>query len=148
MVTAMGLIAGVGASAASAGAAALPAAGPGSTIAALGPYALVCVGFALVYWLVPNTAVRPRAALVGGAVGGVLWAGTGALFAAFVVDSATTLSIYATFAIAITALFWLYLCWHILLVGALNRRLEAGVEAALGEETLGSVLGQDDAGPR
>jgi uncharacterized BrkB/YihY/UPF0761 family membrane protein len=106
------------------------------------------VGFALVYCPVPNTAVRPRAALAGGAVGGVLWAGTGALFAAFVVDSATTLSIYATFAIVITALFWPYLCWPILLVGALNRRLGAGVEAALGEETPGSALGQDDAGPR
>jgi membrane protein len=82
------------------------------------PYALVSLGFAFAYWFVPNTAVRPSAALTGGLVGGILWAGTGALFAAFVANAATTLSIYATFAIVITALFWLFLCWLILLIGA------------------------------
>jgi membrane protein len=82
------------------------------------PYLLVCAGFSLVYWFVPNTSVRVAAALTGGLVGGVLWAGSGALFAAFVVNSTMTLSIYATFAVVITALFWLYLCWLILLVGA------------------------------
>jgi membrane protein len=79
---------------------------------------LVCLAFSVVYWFVPNTRVRIAAALTGGLVGGILWAGSGALFAAFVVNAATTISIYATFAIVITALFWLYLCWLILLVGA------------------------------
>ncbi len=81
------------------------------------PYLLVCAGFSFVYWFVPNTRVRPAAAVAGGLVGGVLWAGTGALFAAFVVNATATISIYATFAIVITALFWLYLCWLILMVG-------------------------------
>lgn len=91
---------------------------PGHPAARLAPYLLVCAGFMLVYWLVPNTKVRPLAAIVGGGVGGVLWAGTGAVFAAFVVNAAATVNIYASLAIAITALFWLYLCWLILLVGA------------------------------
>lgn len=84
----------------------------------LAPYALVCLAFWFVYAYVPNAFVRTRAALVGGLVGGTLWAATGALFAAFVVNAATTITIYATFAIVITALFWLYLCWLILLIGA------------------------------
>lgn len=86
--------------------------------AAILPYALVCIGFSLVYWFVPNTSVRLHAALAGGLLGGVLWVGTGVLFAAFVVNAAATITIYASFAIVISALFWLYLSWLILLVGA------------------------------
>jgi len=84
----------------------------------LTPYLLVCGAFSFIYWFVPNTRVWVRAALAGGLVGGVLWATTGALFAAFVVTSTRTMTIYATFAIVIIALFWLYLCWLILLIGA------------------------------
>jgi membrane protein len=82
------------------------------------PYLLVSAAFAFVYWFVPNTRVQPLAALAGGVIGGVLWAATGAVFARFVVISAQTVSIYATFAIAIFTLLWLQLCWLILLVGA------------------------------
>jgi len=49
----------------------------------------------------------------------LLWATSGMLFTAFVVSSVRTMSIYATFAIVIFALIWLYLCWLILLIGAL-----------------------------
>jgi len=84
----------------------------------LAPYALVVLGFTFVYWFLPNTRVRLRAALVGGLTGGVLWATSGVLFASFVASSARTLTIYSTFAIVIIALIWLYLCWLILLVGA------------------------------
>ena len=82
------------------------------------PYLMVMAGFGFVYWFIPNTRVRIYAALVGGLVGGLLWAASGQLFAAFVTNSVRTLSIYATFAIVIIALIWLYLCWLILLVGA------------------------------
>lgn len=82
------------------------------------PYVLVCLGFSLVYWFVPNTRVRARSALAGGLLGGMMWAATGVLFASFVVNAAATISIYATFAIVISALFWLYLSWLILLIGA------------------------------
>lgn len=85
----------------------------------LAPYGLVVLGFTLVYWFVPNTRVRFASALAGGFTGGVLWASSGVLFTTFVVSSVRTMSIYATFAIVIMALIWLYLCWLILLVGAL-----------------------------
>ena len=83
------------------------------------PYALVVLGFTMVYWFLPNTRVRFRAALAGGLTGGMLWATSGVLFTTFVMTSVRTMSIYATFAIVILALIWLYLCWLILLVGAL-----------------------------
>jgi len=85
----------------------------------LAPYAILILGFTMVYWFLPNTKVRFLPALLGGAAGGFLWATSGALFTTFVVTSTRTLSIYATFAIVIMALIWLYLCWLILLVGAL-----------------------------
>lgn len=91
---------------------------PGRTLAGVAPYLLVTSGFTLVNWFVPNTRVDLRAAMTGGLVGGVLWASTGAAFTTFVVNAATAISIYNTFAIAITALFWLYLCWLMLLIGA------------------------------
>lgn len=84
----------------------------------MAPYLLVCGAFTFIYWFVPNTRVWLRAALAGGLVGGILWATTGALFAAFVAGSTRTLTIYATFAIVIIALVWLHLCWLILLIGA------------------------------
>jgi membrane protein len=82
------------------------------------PYLLVVAGFSFVYWFLPNTRVHLFAALVGGLAGGLLWAASGTLFATFVVNSVRTMSIYATFAVVIIALIWLYLCWLILLVGA------------------------------
>ncbi len=85
----------------------------------LAPFALIVLGFTLAYWFLPNTRVRFRPALLGGMVGGLLWVMSGVLFTAFVVSSVRTMSIYATFAIVIFALIWLYLCWLILLIGAL-----------------------------
>jgi len=85
----------------------------------LAPYTLIVLGFTLAYWFLPNTRVRFRPALLGGITGGMLWVASGVLFTTFVVSSVRTMSIYATFAIVIFALIWLYLCWLILLVGAL-----------------------------
>mgnify|MGYP001823025984 FL=1 len=62
--------------------------------------------------------MRFRSALVGGLTGGFLWATLGMIFAAFVANSARTQAIYASFAIAITTLIWLYLNWLILLIGS------------------------------
>ncbi len=86
--------------------------------AQLAPYLLVSIAFTFVYWFVPNTRVKLSAAAVGGLAGGVMWSATGALFATFVVGATRTADIYATFAIVIIALIWIYLCWAILLIGA------------------------------
>jgi len=82
------------------------------------PFLLVTGAFAFLYWFMPNTKVRLSSALVGGVAGGFLWATLGLLVATFIVNSARTMSVYGGFAIAITALIWLYLNWLVLLVGA------------------------------
>ncbi len=89
-----------------------------SATSQLTPYLLITGVFAFLYWYMPNTKVTLRAALVGGLAGGVMWATLGMIFATFIANSARTQAIYASFAIAITTLFWLYLNWLILLVGS------------------------------
>ncbi|MCP4301135.1 MAG: YihY/virulence factor BrkB family protein [Gammaproteobacteria bacterium] len=84
----------------------------------LTPYVLVTGVFTFLYMYMPNTRVRFRSALVGGVAGGFLWATVGVVFAAFLANSAQAQAIYASFAIAITTLIWLYLNWLILLIGA------------------------------
>ncbi len=82
------------------------------------PYAITIGIFTFLYKFMPNTRVRFRSALVGGIAGGILWATTSMLFAAFLSNSTNRQVIYASFAIAITALIWLYLNWLILLIGS------------------------------
>ena len=82
------------------------------------PYFLVSLGFSLAYWFIPNTRVKFSAALVGGLTGGVLWATSGKFFAAFVATSTRNVDIYASFAVIIIALMWLYISWLVLLIGA------------------------------
>ncbi|HSG64816.1 MAG TPA: YihY/virulence factor BrkB family protein, partial [Gammaproteobacteria bacterium] len=84
----------------------------------LTPFLLATGVFTFLYWYMPNTDVRLRSALVGGLAGGFMWSAVGMAVAAFVANSARTQAIYASFAIAIVALIWLYLNWLILLIGA------------------------------
>ncbi|MEL7449559.1 MAG: YihY/virulence factor BrkB family protein, partial [Pseudomonadota bacterium] len=70
------------------------------------------------YTFVPNTRVNASAALVGGVTAGLLWATVGKLFASFASGATNYTAIYSTFAIAVLALFWLYINWLILLVGS------------------------------
>lgn len=81
------------------------------------PFALVCLAFTLVYVFVPNTKVRFRSALVGGAVAGSIWEMTGMIFASFIAGSAKYTAIYSGFAILLFFMLWLYIGWLILLIG-------------------------------
>ncbi len=84
----------------------------------LTPYLVVVGLFTFLYMFMPNTTVKFRSALIGGAAGGVLWATAGVLFATIVVTGVRTQTVYASFAIAIMTLIWLYLSWLILLIGS------------------------------
>ncbi|MGE5893994.1 MAG: YihY/virulence factor BrkB family protein [bacterium] len=81
------------------------------------PYIIVCVAFSILYYLIPNTRVRFRSALVGGIFAGIIWQTTGWVFASFIVSSAKYSAIYSGFALLILFMMWLYLSWLILLVG-------------------------------
>jgi len=82
------------------------------------PYLMISGVFTFLYMFMPNTKVNFTSALVGGIAGGFMWATIGAIFTTFILYASRTLQIYAGFAVAITTLFWLYLNWLILLIGA------------------------------
>jgi membrane protein len=82
------------------------------------PYLVISSGFAAIYGLIPNTRVRPYAALLAGFAAGLTWTAVGQLFTTFVVLSARLTIVYAGFAIFIAALLWSYVSWLILLLGA------------------------------
>jgi membrane protein len=84
----------------------------------LTPYLLVSLVFAFLYWFMPNTRVRVLPALIGGLGGGFIWASMVIVFTTFIVTASRTQAVYASFAIAIITLIWLYLNWLILLIGA------------------------------
>ena len=81
------------------------------------PFLFLCVAFSFMYGIMPNTRVRPEAALVGGAVAALLWQLAGTAFAAFVAGSARYTAIYSGFAALVVFLIWLYLGWLIVLIG-------------------------------
>jgi membrane protein len=81
------------------------------------PYAMIVGAFTFLYSYVPNTKVRPRAALAGGLLAGLLWQSGSMMFAQFVAKATNYNAIYSGFAIVIFLLIWIYLGWLILLVG-------------------------------
>ncbi len=84
----------------------------------LTPYFLVSAVFAFLYWFMPNTRVRVVPAIAGGLAGGFIWASMVVIFTTFVATASARQAVYASFAIAIVTLIWLYLNWLILLIGA------------------------------
>ena len=84
----------------------------------LTPYVLVIGTFSFLYAFVPNAKVRIRTALIGGVLAGIVWVGSGKLFAEFVAGTDRTVVIYSGFAIVIFGMLWLYFSWLILLLGA------------------------------
>ena len=79
---------------------------------------LVIGAFIFFYAFVPNVTVRIRTALLGGVLAGVVWVGSGELFAEFVSGTDRTVVIYSGFAIVIFGMLGLYFSWLILLPGA------------------------------
>lgn len=86
--------------------------------AILVPLLLAVAAFSLIYIFIPNTKVRPSAALVGGLTAAILWKIAGWIFAVFVVSSGQYEAIYSAFATLIVFMLWLYTSWLILMIGA------------------------------
>lgn len=93
----------------------------GTLIALLGKlvsYVLVIAAFTFIYIFIPNTKVRFNSALLGATIAGLVWQTGGWAFGSFIVTSTRYTAIYASFAIVILFMIWLYLSWLILLLGA------------------------------
>jgi membrane protein len=84
----------------------------------LGPLLVVSLWLAFVYAYVPNTRVRPTVALLAGFVAGAGWVAASAAFAQLAAYSTNLIAVYASFAIVLLALMWVWLNWLILLLGA------------------------------
>jgi membrane protein len=120
MVAAFGLVASLGAPRAVAW---LTAHEPFGTLVLmlgrLGPMLVVTAGFTFLYTFIPNTRVRLRVALLAGLSAAAAWVAAGFAFTALVAYSTQLMAVYASFAIVLLALMWLWLNWLILLTGAL-----------------------------
>lgn len=94
--------------------------GPGNFVLAdVAPLLLVWCGFTLMYWLLTSVRIPWRAAVVSGVGGGTLWWIAVHGYAAYVRSSLYYGAIYGPLATGFFFLFWLYLSWAIVLVGAL-----------------------------
>ena len=82
------------------------------------PYCLIIMAFSMMYAFIPNTRVRIRAALIGGAVGGVLWQMAQWLYINWQIGAVKYNAIYGSFAQLPLLLVWIYISWAIVLLGA------------------------------
>jgi membrane protein len=82
------------------------------------PLALLCLTFAAVYMLMPNTKVHWKAALVGGLVGGGLFFLNNMLSVLYVSRVVTNSRIYGSLGLVPVFMVGMYLTWLILLLGA------------------------------
>jgi membrane protein len=87
-------------------------------IGRFGATALTCLFFGFMYQLVPNTAVRWDAALIGGVVGGLLWSVAQQLYATYAANAITYSAIYGSLSAVPLFIVWVYLSWNIALLGA------------------------------
>ena len=81
------------------------------------PTGLLWLGFAFLYWFLPNTSVRIGPALLGGWVAALLFGLAQALYIGFNVGVARSNAIFGSFAALPLLLVWLYVSWIIVLLG-------------------------------
>ena len=103
-------------------------------------FALAAMGFALLYFLVPNRAVRAWHALAGGIVAALLLEGLKRAFGLYLEHFPSYEVIYGALAAVPVFLVWLYLAWTAALFGA-------EIAAAMPEWRAARARGSVEAGP-
>lgn len=88
-----------------------------AAISFLLPLALMSLGFALMYLLIPAARVRFVSALIGGIVTALVWKLMGSVFQAVFVSAARD-SIYLAFASVIAVMYFVYFGWMAALTGS------------------------------
>jgi membrane protein len=82
------------------------------------PVAFLGLGFAFLYWFVPNTRVHPSGALLGGGVAAALFTLAQHVYVRFNVGVANSNALYGGLAALPLFLAWVYVSWTIVLLGA------------------------------
>ncbi|HAB19487.1 MAG TPA: YhjD/YihY/BrkB family envelope integrity protein [Verrucomicrobiota bacterium] len=100
---------------------------------------LTALGFAALYFWMPNTRVRWPAALVGGVVASVLWTLNGKLSALYTTRVLTYNAIYGSLGVLPVFLVGMYLTWLIVLFGAQVSYVFQNRKAYLQERIAGRV---------
>lgn len=103
------------------------------------PFAVLTLMFAMFYQLMPNTRVRPQAAIVGGLVAGLLWQLNGWLGFLFITRVTSNNAIYGSIGMIPVIMIGLYFSWLILLFGAQVAYAFQNREAYLSEKQAESV---------
>lgn len=83
------------------------------------PFTFLAGLFALLYWGVPNRAVAPLHAMIGGILAAAGFIAMQRLFGAYVASFPTYTALYGPFAALPIFLAWVYLSWTVILAGAL-----------------------------
>ena len=103
------------------------------------PFAVLTVMFAMFYQLMPNTRVRPGAALAGGLVAGLLWQVNSWLGFLFISRVTSNNAIYGSIGMIPVIMIGLYFGWLILLFGAQVAYAFQNREAYLAEKQAETV---------
>ena len=82
------------------------------------PFVMLVLAIMFIYMFVPNTRVKPMAALFGAVITTLLFKAATHLFTLFIVGSTKYTAIYSAFATLIILFIWLYISWLILLLGS------------------------------
>ena len=82
------------------------------------PLLATWVAFVFLYKLMPNTRVLTMPAIVSGVIGGSLWVGWQWVYIELQIGISRYNAIYGTLASVPVFLFWLYISWWIILLGA------------------------------
>lgn len=84
----------------------------------LTPLLSIWLGFSLLYMLLPNTTIQPKAALLGGIMGGSMWQLAQIGHVKFQMGIANYNAIYSSFAAFPIFLVWIYVSWVTVMFGA------------------------------
>lgn len=87
-------------------------------IAAFLPTSLSVLAFTVMFATIPNRQIPPLDALFGGIIGGVLFAVLRWVFAYYIISSGAYTSVYGAVAAVPIVLFWMFLSWVVVLIGA------------------------------
>ncbi len=87
-------------------------------LATIAPFLLSCVGFILLFQIVPNFPVSRRNAVAGGVVTAVLFELLKRGFGLYVAKFASYQVVYGALATIPIFMLWVYLCWMVVLFGA------------------------------
>ena len=108
-------------------------------------WAFTCFLFFLAYKIIPNCEVRSRSARIGALVAGTLFYVISKWYGLYVTSFASYKTIYGTLAAIPIFLLWIYLCWVILLLGALLAwRWQTGWPPIEEEKTIESTFSPVD----